>query len=73
MTSTGRCTPGGTISPAANPRRSGFPRRVLDDYPAFVVLHHLDELKVAQAIRHNPRCGWLVVQNGTKVTLEEAS
>jgi hypothetical protein len=29
---------------------------VLEHYPAFVLLYHLDELKVAQAIRARPTC-----------------
>lgn len=31
-----------------------FSRQVLEDCPAFVVLHYLDQLKVAQAIRARP-------------------
>jgi hypothetical protein len=46
-------------------------RKVLEDYPAFIVLHHLDELKVAQAIRAQPEARLVVVQNGQRVTLEE--
>lgn len=47
-------------------------RKVLDAYPAFVVLYHLDTLKVADAIRERLDARYVVVQNGSKVTLEEA-
>lgn len=39
--------------------------------PAFVVLHHVDELRVAQGIRARPEAGLVVVQNGPMVTLKE--
>ena len=42
------------------------------DFPAFVVLHHLDELKVARAIRARPDARLVVVQNDGRVNLEEA-
>jgi hypothetical protein len=45
-------------------------QKVLEDCPAFVVLHHLDELKVARAIRARPDARLVVVQNGLNVTLE---
>lgn len=46
-------------------------RKVLESYPAFVVVHHLDLLKVAAAIRTHPEARFVVVQNGQRVTLEE--
>jgi hypothetical protein len=46
-------------------------RRVLEEYPAFVVAHHLEELKVAQAMRARPGARLIVVQNGFRVMLEE--
>ena len=47
-------------------------RSVLEGYPAFVVRYHLDELKVAQAMRGKPEARLVVVQNGPRVTLEES-
>ncbi len=47
-------------------------RKVLEAYPAFAVLYHLDTLKVAAAIRARPDARYVVVQNGARVTLEEA-
>jgi hypothetical protein len=44
-------------------------RRVLEGYRAFIVLHHLDELKVAQAIRADPTARLVVVQQDSSVTL----
>jgi hypothetical protein len=46
-------------------------RRILEDYPAFVVLHQLDTLKVAQAIRAQPEARLAVVQDEWKVVLKE--
>ena len=46
-------------------------RRVLEDYPAFVVVHHLDELKVAPAMRTQPDARLVVVQEGSTVRLRE--
>ena len=45
--------------------------QVLDEYPAFAILYHLDILKVASAIRRNPRAHLVVRQRGTAVVLEE--
>jgi hypothetical protein len=45
---------------------------VLEDYPAFEVLYHLDRLRVSAAIRKNPAAPLVVVQRGSKVLLEEA-
>jgi hypothetical protein len=47
-------------------------RYVLEHYPAFIVLHHLDELNVAQSIRAHPEARLVVTQKGPRVTLEEA-
>ena len=44
---------------------------VLEEYPAFAVLYHLDMLGVAAAIRRNPRASHLVRQQGTAVVLEQ--
>jgi hypothetical protein len=46
-------------------------RHVLEAYPAFAVTYHLDQLKVGQAMRARPEARLVVVQNGSKVTLEE--
>jgi hypothetical protein len=46
---------------------------VLEDYRGFVVAHHLEELKVARAIRALPEARVVVVQNRGKVmVIEEA-
>jgi hypothetical protein len=45
----------------------------MESYPAFIVIYHLDELKVARAIRARPEARLMVVQNGSKVTLEATS
>ena len=45
-------------------------RQVLESYPAFAVLYHLDQLRVAQAIRSGPPDRLVVMQNGFKVSLE---
>jgi len=47
-------------------------QQVLEHYPAFAVLYHLDLLRVAQVIKARPAAHLVVVQNGTRVTLEEA-
>jgi hypothetical protein len=44
---------------------------VLHAYPAFAILELLDRLKVAAAMRACPDCRLVVVQRGTRVTLEE--
>jgi len=44
---------------------------VLESYPAFVVLYHLDELKVARAIRAQPEAHVVVAQKGLTVALDE--
>ena len=38
--------------------------QVLDTYPAFVVLYHLDQSKVAQAVRAQPNARFAVIQEG---------
>lgn len=47
-------------------------RNVLEDYPAFAVLYHLDRLGAARAIRARPEACLFVVQGGSTITLEEA-
>lgn len=47
-------------------------RKVLEGHPAFVVVHHLDRLKVATAIRTRPDARYFVVQNGLDITLRDA-
>jgi len=46
-------------------------QQVLDHYPAFAVLEHLDRLGVADAIKAHPDTCLVVVQKGPRVTLEE--
>jgi hypothetical protein len=46
-------------------------QKVLEDYPAFALLHHLDHLKVAAAIRADPAAYLVVLQRGSRVVLEE--
>jgi hypothetical protein len=46
-------------------------RSVLERNPAFVILYHLDQLKVARAIRDQPRARLVVTQEGTTVTLKQ--
>jgi hypothetical protein len=46
-------------------------QQVLEEYPAFAILYHLDILRVAAAIRRNPRANLVVRQRGTAVVLEE--
>lgn len=48
-------------------------RNVLEAYPPFAVVWHLDELRVAAAIRARPDARYVVVHSGLKVTLEEAT
>lgn len=47
-------------------------QKVLQDYPPFAVVELLDRLKVTAAIRARPDARYVVVQNGLRVTLEEA-
>ena len=47
-------------------------QKVLEDYPPFAVLEHLDRLNVATAIRARPYARYVMLQNGSRVTLEEA-
>jgi len=46
-------------------------QKVLEDYPAFAVLEHLDRVNVAAAMRARPDARYVVVQNGLRVILEE--
>jgi hypothetical protein len=46
-------------------------RYVLEHFPPFALLYHLDQLNVAQAIRTNPGVRLVVQQKGTVVVLEE--
>ena len=50
----------------------GISRQILEDYPAFIVLYHLDTLNAAAAIRAKPGAGFVLVQKGQTVTLEES-
>jgi hypothetical protein len=49
----------------------GISREVLDDFPPWALLYHLDQLKVATAIGANPGARLVVVQKGTEVVIEE--
>jgi hypothetical protein len=44
---------------------------VLEDYPAWAVLYHLDRLRVAATLRADPAARLVVVQKGTAVVLGE--
>jgi hypothetical protein len=44
-------------------------REVLESYPAFAVVEHLQRLGVAHAIRHQPHVRWIVAQRGPEVVL----
>lgn len=46
-------------------------QQVLENYPAFPVLEHLDRLRVAATVRADPRARLVVLQNGPIVILEE--
>jgi hypothetical protein len=46
-------------------------RKVLEGYPAFIVLYHLDHLKVGLAIQARPAAPLAVVQKGSTVVLDE--
>lgn len=48
-------------------------RKVLDQYPGFAIVELLDRLNVAAAIRARPEARYVVVQNGSSVTLEESA
>ena len=47
-------------------------QRILEDFPAFAVLEHLDRLNVVDAIRRRPDTQYVLAQNGGTVALEEA-
>jgi hypothetical protein len=46
---------------------------VIESYPAFVLLYHLDELKVVKAMRAQPNSRLVVVQKGSTVVLDRES
>jgi hypothetical protein len=46
-------------------------RAVLEHNPAFVILYHLDRLRVAQAIRAQPAARLVVTEEGTVIVLKE--
>lgn len=46
-------------------------RTVLENYPAFVLLYHLDEMKVARTMRAEPEARIVVAQQGSTVVLDE--
>ena len=46
-------------------------RHVLEHNPAFVVLYHLDRLKVARAIKAKPTARLVVLQKGAEIVLEQ--
>lgn len=47
-------------------------QQVLEDYPAFAILEHLDRLNVAAAVSARPAARLVLIQNGARVILEEA-
>jgi hypothetical protein len=47
-----------------------FPKRSAH-YPAFVVIYHLDQLKIAQALCADPGARLLLLQKGMAVVLED--
>ena len=57
--------------PGGKPPTLRITRYVLEHNPAFVILYHLDQLKVARAIRNQPGARLVVVQEGTGITLKE--
>jgi hypothetical protein len=46
-------------------------RAVLEDYPAFALIYHLDRLNVARAIRAQPGARLVVTQDGASVIVKE--
>jgi hypothetical protein len=46
-------------------------RYVLEKYPAFIVVHHLELLKVARAIRARPEGRLIVGMDGGRIALKE--
>jgi hypothetical protein len=46
-------------------------RHVLEHFPAFAILHHLDRLKVAAAIRAEPGVRLVLIQEDADVVLKE--
>jgi hypothetical protein len=57
--------------PSANALTLWIARSVLEEYPAFALLEILDQLNVARAIRARPDARLVVVQRGSRVTVEE--
>jgi hypothetical protein len=49
----------------------GISREVLDEFPAWAVLHHLDRLNVAAEIRRRPAARIVMVQKDGTVVLDE--
>lgn len=68
MILTRRFTPGVTMSEALRRPTLRISRQVLESFPAFVV-YHLDQLKVAQAMR---QARLLMLQKGMGVVRERA-
>jgi hypothetical protein len=58
--------PGGGPSPTLR-----LARYVLEKYPAFLVVQHLETLKVAQGLRGQPDAMLIVTQSGSRITLKE--
>ena len=48
-------------------------RQVLESYPTFVLLYHLDELKVAREMQAHPKSRLVVVQKSSTVVLDQES
>lgn len=46
-------------------------RYVLEHYSGFAILYHLDNLRVAAAMKAKPGSSLVVIQRGTEVVLEE--
>jgi hypothetical protein len=46
-------------------------REVLETYPGWALIHHLDELRVAAAMRARPEARLVVRQKGDTVVLED--
>jgi hypothetical protein len=46
-------------------------RDILEAYPPFVVIEHLQRLRVSEAIRTKPDVRLVIVQRGNTVVLEE--
>lgn len=70
-------SPGPAARPDARPEqrsrggRLRISQEVLQEYPAFAILEHLDRLKVSRVLRDKPDASCVVVQKGQEVVLEE--